>query len=120
MYIYIIKQIEIMTTKELDLLNEIKEYTSQEESSYSGFLSTNALSKSNAGVIGSLEKKGMIYNSYSDMTKADFTDMMGVKTKPFKMWCVTPEGWEIGNKEDAYMELVRSAINGYAERQSKK
>ena len=109
-----------MTTKELDLLNEIKNYTSQDEPNHSGFLSTNALSKSNAGVIGSLEKKGMIYNSYSDMTKEDFTDMMGVKTKPFKMWCVTPIGWELDNKEDAYMELVRSAINGYAQRQAKK
>ena len=109
-----------MTTKELNLLNEIKNYTSQDEPNHSGFLSTDALSRSNAGVISSLEKKGMIYNAYADMTKADFTDMMGVKTKPFKMWCVTPEGWELDNEDDAYMELVRSAINGYIERQARK
>ena len=103
-----------MTIKELNLLNEIKNYTSQGESSHSGFLSTNALSRSNAGVISSLEKKELIYNSYADMTKADFTDMMGVKTKPFKMWCVTPKGWEVETEfEDEYMKLVNKAIEGY-------
>ena len=105
-----------MTTKELNLLNEIKNYTSQDESNHSGFLSTNALSRSNAGVISRLEKKGLIYNAYSDMTKADFTDMMGVKTKPFKMWCVTPEGWEVETEiKDEYMKLVNEAIQGYKE-----
>jgi hypothetical protein len=99
-----------MTTKELNLLSEIKNYTSQDESNHSGFLSTNALSRSNAGVISSLEKKGFIYNAYADMTKADFTDMMGVKTKPFKMWCVTPQGWE---SSEPYMNLVNEAIEGY-------
>jgi len=107
------KQIEIMTTKELNLLSEIKKYASKDESNHSNFLSTNALSKSNAGVISSLEKKGMIYNAYADMTKEDFTDMMGIKTKPFKMWCVTPKGWDLDNKEDAYMNLVKQAIQGY-------
>ena len=103
-----------MTTKEINLLNEIKNYTSEDEPNYSGFLSTNALSRSNAGIISSLEKKGFIYNSYEGMTKEDFIEMTGIKTKPFKMWCVTPKGWELGAETDeAYMDLVKQAIQGY-------
>ena len=103
-----------MTTKELNLLNEIKSCTSQEEMNYSEFLSTDAFSRSNAGVISSLEKKGLIYNSYEGLTKSDFTDMFGESTKPFKMWCVTPEGWKVETEvKDEYMKLVKEAIQGY-------
>ena len=109
-----------MTTKEINLLNEIKNHTSKDESNYSGFLSTNALSKSNAGIISSLEKKGFIYKSYEGMTKEDFIEMTGIKTKPFKMWCVTPKGWELEtDASDAYMNLVKQAIKGYRNRNYK-
>lgn len=84
-----------MTTKELKLLEEIKTYTSKEEMNFSEFLSTDVLSKSNAGVVSSLEKKGLIFNAYEGFTKSDFIDLNGEGTKPFKMWCVTPKGWSI-------------------------
>lgn len=87
-----------LTTKELELLKAIKE--KQNEEGHSDFLSTDALSKKNAGIISSLEKKGMIYNSYANWTKQDFKDL---DCKPFKMWCLCdksvqfvgkPKGWE--------------------------
>ena len=79
-----------LTKKELTVLELIKE--EQNEKGHSDFLSHDAKSKSVAGVVSSLEKKGMVYNSYSDMTKEDFANE---GTKPFKMWCLTDEGCEI-------------------------
>tara|TARA_R110000764_G_C10839177_1_gene363853 strand:- start:14 stop:283 length:270 start_codon:yes stop_codon:yes gene_type:complete len=76
-----------LTTKELTVLELIKE--KQNEEGHSDFLSYDAKSKSVGGVVASLEKKGMVYNSYSDWTKKDFKDM---SQKPFKMWCLTEEG----------------------------
>ena len=88
-----------LTKKELQLLQEIQKL--QNEKGHSDFLSTNALSKKNAGIINSLEKKGLIYNSYSDCSLKEFKDL-GAK-KRFKMWCITeaslnfvskPQYWE--------------------------
>ena len=80
-----------LTEKELILLTEIKEY--QNEEGHSDFLSTDAQSKKNAGIISSLEKKGMLYNSYYNFTKEEFKNMdLG---RPFKMWCITTEATKI-------------------------
>tara|TARA_R110002167_G_scaffold92155_3_gene247609 strand:- start:218 stop:490 length:273 start_codon:yes stop_codon:yes gene_type:complete len=87
-----------VTAKELKVLELIK--FEQNENGHSDFLSYDAKTKSVAGVVSSLEKKGLVYNSYSNWTKDDFKD---VDEKPFKMWCITkaaveivgkPEGWE--------------------------
>ena len=89
-----------LTTKENELLNFIQ--TQQNEEGHSNFLSCDAKSKKNAGVISSLEKKGLIYNCYDNWTKKDFTDLD--HKKPFKMWCLTresldyvetPKNWEL-------------------------
>jgi len=86
-----------LTKKELTVLELIKK--EQNEQGHSDFLSSDAKSKSVGGVVASLEKKGMVYNSYSDWTKEDFKD---IGQKPFKMWCLTekaintvgkPKGW---------------------------
>lgn len=82
-----------LTQKELDLLKEIKEY--QNEQGHSDFLSTDARSRKNAGIISSLEKKGMIFNSYESYTKEDFKN---IGEKPFKMWCLTTEATNIVGK----------------------
>ena len=68
----------MLTTKEVKVLELISEY--QNEEGHSDFLSTDAKSKSVAGVISSLEKKGMIYDSYSG------------SGEEFKMWCLTKNG----------------------------
>jgi len=73
-----------LTKLELEVLELIK--TNQNEEGHSDFLSTDALTKKVGGVVSSLEKKGMIYNSYSHMAKQDFKD---IGEKPFKMWCLT-------------------------------
>jgi hypothetical protein len=88
------KNLEVtLTQKELDLLKEIKEY--QNEQGHSDFLSTDAASRKNAGIISSLEKKGMIFNSYEDYTKEDWKD---IGEKPYKMWCLTTEAANIVGK----------------------
>ena len=79
-----------LTKKELTILELIKE--KQNEQGHSDFLSHDAKSKSVGSVVSSLEKKGMVYNSYLDCTKKDFKDM---DSKPFKMWCLTDKGCEI-------------------------
>ena len=86
-----------LTSKELGLLKEIKGY--QNEQGHSDFLSTDAVSKKNAGIISSLEKKGMVYNSYSNFTRQDFRDM---GEKPFKMWCLTCDAAEIVGKPKSW------------------
>ncbi len=87
-----------LTIKELEVLNLIKEH--QNEPGHSDFLSYDAKTKSVAGVVSSLEKKGMIYNCYANWTRQDFADQ---GDKPFKMWGFTelaaeivgtPEGWD--------------------------
>lgn len=87
-----------ITKKELAVLQLIKE--EQNEQGHSDFLSYDAKSKSVGGVVASLEKKGLVYNSYANWTKEDFKD---IGEKPFKMWCMTdeaikfvgrPKGWE--------------------------
>lgn len=78
-----------LTKKELKTLELIKKF--QNERGHSDFLSTSAKSKAVGGVIASLEKKGMVYNSYANMRKEDF--QWG--TKPFKMWCLTGISAEI-------------------------
>ena len=80
----------ILTNKEIKVLEMIK--LDQNEPGHSDFLSYDAKTKSVAGVVSSLEKKGMIYNSYSDWTKEDFE---AVDEKPFKMWCLTPKAADI-------------------------
>ncbi len=88
----------ILTNKEIKVLEMIK--LDQNEPGHSDFLSYDAKTKSVAGVVSSLEKKGMIYNSYDNWTKEDFKE---IDEKPFKMWCLTdsathivgtPDGWE--------------------------
>lgn len=88
----------ILTNKEIKVLEMIK--FDQNEPGHSDFLSYDAKTKSVAGVVSSLEKKGMIYNSYDNWTKEDFK---ANDEKPFKMWCFTelaakivgtPDGWE--------------------------
>lgn len=87
----------LLTENETRLLEEIKNL--QNEQGHSEYWTTDAGSKKDAGTISSLEKKGMIYNSYSDWTLEDFKDMD--YKKPFKMWCLTYEGAEvIGTPED--------------------
>ena len=85
-----------VTQKELRVLQLIKE--DQNEMGHSDFLSTDAQTKSVAGVVSSLEKKNLIYNSYANWDKEDFSG-----EKPFKMWCMTddsckivgtPESWD--------------------------
>ena len=83
-----------LTQKELILLKEIQKH--QNEQGHSDFLSTDAVSKQNAGIISSLEKKGLIYNSYADLKREDWRDM-GLK-KSFKMWCLTNESLNFVSK----------------------
>jgi len=88
----------ILTNKEIKVLEMIK--LDQNEPGHSDFLSYDAKTKSVAGVVSSLEKKEMIYNSYDNWTKEDFK---AIDEKPFKMWCLTdsaadivgtPDGWK--------------------------
>lgn len=74
-----------LTSKELTVLELIKQ--DQNEPGHSDFLSTDAETKSVAGVVSSLEKKGLIYNSYANWTRQDFADLD--HDRPFKMWCFT-------------------------------
>ncbi len=76
-----------ITKKELTVLQLIKE--KQNEQGHSDFLSSDAKSKSVGGVVASLERKGLVYNSYAYFTKEDFENM---DEKPFKMWCITEDG----------------------------
>ena len=82
-----------VTVKELRVLQLIKE--DQNERGHSDFLSYDTKSKSNAGVISSLEKKNLVYNSYNDWTREDFKN---IEEKPFKMWCLTEDAVEIVGK----------------------
>jgi hypothetical protein len=79
-----------VTAKELRVLQLIKE--EQNERGHSDFLSYDAKTKSVAGVVSSLEKKGLVYNSYDNWTKEDFKN---VDEKPFKMWCMTEDAAKI-------------------------
>ena len=80
-----------VTQKELRVLQLIKE--EQNEMGHSDFLSTDAQTKSVAGVVSSLEKNNLIYNSYANWDKEDFNG-----EKPFKMWCMTEEAVAIVGK----------------------
>ena len=80
-----------VTSKELRVLQLIKE--EQNERGHSDFLSYDAKTKSVAGVVSSLEKKGLVYNSYGNWSKEDFNG-----EKPFKMWCMTEDAVEVVGK----------------------
>ena len=82
-----------ITVKELNVLNRIKE--AHNEENHSDFLSTDAETKSVAGVVSSLFKKNLIYDAYGNWTREDFSDS---GMRPFKMWCLTPDGVEIVGK----------------------
>ena len=95
-----------LTTKELELLKFIQ--TQQNEEGHSDFLSTDAKSKKNAGIISSLLKKGLIFNSFDGITKEEFRydNSLNYQNngKPWKMWVLTreslnyvetPKNWEI-------------------------
>jgi hypothetical protein len=84
-----------LTAKELEVLKIVKDY--QNEEGHSEFLSTDAKTKSVAGVCSSLQKKGMIYDSYSNVSADDFYGMNG-SSKRYKMWCLTCEGVDIVGK----------------------
>ena len=87
-----------LTTNELSLLTEIK--AKQNEEGHSDFLSMDAKSRKNAGTIKSLEKKGMIYNSYDDYSKEELKEMGLGRT--FKMWCLTDEAIAFVGKPDSW------------------
>ena len=76
-----------VTMKELRVLKIIKD--EQNEPGHSDFLSTDAKSKSVGGIVSSLEKKDLIYDSYNCMSDSDFDG------KRFKMWCMTDKATEI-------------------------
>jgi thiaminase len=80
-----------VTAKELRVLQLIKE--DQNEEGHSDFLSTDAQTKSFAGVVSSLFKKGLIYDAYGNWDREDFNG-----EKPFKMWCMTYEAVNIVGK----------------------
>jgi len=83
-----------LTTKELKVLKLIKEY--QNENGHSDFLSTDAKSKSVAGTISSLEKKGLVYDSYKNI-------LWNANEKKFKMWCLTPEATKIVGTPESWL-----------------
>ena len=70
-----------LTTKELEVLQTVKKY--QNDNGHSDFISTDAKTKSVAGVISSLEKKGMVYDAYAN------------DNVKYKMWCLTWDATEI-------------------------
>ena len=70
-----------LTEKELELLNKIKEY--QNEPGHSDFTSETGMTKSETGVLGSLVKKGMVYDSYENLPEK------------VQMWCLSEEAIEI-------------------------
>jgi hypothetical protein len=87
-----------LTVKELEVLNLIKEC--QNEPGHSEFLSEDVETKSIAGVVSSLQKKGMIYNAYDNWSRQDMYDMNG---KLFQMWCLTYAATDVvGTPEDWY------------------
>ena len=80
-----------LTKKETELLKVIFEY--QNEEGHSDFDQTEVKTRSCAGVLSSLKKKGMVYNSYEGYT--DFCERTG-KEVPTKthLWCFTHKGVE--------------------------
>jgi hypothetical protein len=68
-----------LTTKELELLNEIKD--SQHEEGHSEFTNEDVLDKKRAGVLSNLVQKGLVYDSYENYDKYDNPDNT-------KMWCL--------------------------------
>ena len=79
-----------VTEKELELLNFIQ--TKQNEMGHSEFTSKQAKSKKNAGIISSLEKKDLIYDSYASVEDDEFNG------KRFKMWCLTEKSIDFVDK----------------------
>lgn len=82
-----------LTKLELEVLETVKSY--QNEEGHSDFLSTQARTKSVAGVLSSLQKKGFIYDSYDYYTKDDWAEK---EMKKFKMWCFTTKAAELVGK----------------------
>ena len=81
-----------LTKKETELLKVI--FKHQNEEGHSEFTEENVKTLSCAGVLGSLKRKGLVYNSYEDYT--DFDERTG-KEIPCKthLWCITDEGVEV-------------------------
>ena len=80
-----------LTKKESDLLRVI--FSEQNEEGHSSFDQDSVKTHSCAGVLSSLIKKGMVYNSYEGYT--DYDERTG-KEIPCKtnLWCITDEGVE--------------------------
>lgn len=81
-----------LTKKETELLKTIFEY--QNERGHSDFDQTEVKTRSCAGVLSSLVKKGLVYNSYLGYT--DFCERTGreIPTKTH-LWCMTDLGVEV-------------------------
>ena len=70
-----------LTKKELKLLNEVNKYWDIDEPGFSEFTNRNVKTKSRAGVLSSLAKKGLVYDSYEDYDDDNTS-----------MWCMTDDG----------------------------
>ena len=78
-----------LTSKELDLLKEIK--FEQNEQGHSDFTQENVGTRSRAGILGSLVQKGLVYNSYD-----------GYEDEDINLWCLTYEGADIVGIPDSW------------------
>ena len=77
-----------LTEKETKLLTEIKR--KQNEWGHSDFMDNNCRSKSRAGVVSSLLKKGLIYDSYDNF---DSEGQMYCLTEIAVAFVGVPKGW---------------------------
>lgn len=78
-----------LTAKEEKMLTYIK--SQQNEQGHSEFISTDVKCKSNAGVVSSLCKKELIYDSYANDEWCDY-----------KMWCLTEKGADIVGEPECW------------------
>ena len=83
-----------ITAKEEKMLKYIK--SQQNEQGHSDFISTDVKCKSNAGIVSSLFKKGLIYDSYDSLNDEDFEE------RRYKMWCLTEEAIKIVGKPKSW------------------
>lgn len=93
-----------MTIKEHKVLTDIK--NAQNEQGHSDYLSTDAKTKSIGGIISSLQKKGLIYDSYNQTDE----EWKSMNCKPFKMWCLTDDGAKIVGIPSGW-DLTTNQIN---------
>jgi hypothetical protein len=80
-----------ITTKELELLKEIK--LEQNEPGHSDFTQENVKTRSRAGILGSLVQKGLVYNSYDNLDDEDIN-----------LWCITYEGVDIVGVPETWID----------------